>query len=147
MKYYEKPIVLANEELAEGVYAASGGNCWEPSIFSVQDYVDGKHVFEVHNSHTTSVEHISAGYTVQITCSAPVTSASAENNWACSISGNVVTVTRTSHANGYKSGDETSFKVWIGTGDEATTKSLTATITCTNCDWQVNVQGNGANGN
>ena len=76
MKYYEKPIVLANEELAEGVYAASGGNCWAPTITSVQDYVDGKHVFEVGNSHSTDVEHISESYTIEITCSAPVTVAS-----------------------------------------------------------------------
>lgn len=145
MKYYEKPIVLANEELAEGVYAASGGNCWAPTITSVQDYVDGKHVFEVGNSHSTDVEHISESYTIEITCSAPVTVASVENDWPCSFSGNVVTVTRTSHANGYKSGDVTTFKVWIGTGDEATTRSLTATITCTDCGKLVNVQGNGGN--
>lgn len=28
MKKYEKPIVMINEDLAEGVYAASGDGCW-----------------------------------------------------------------------------------------------------------------------
>lgn len=28
MKNYEKPVVLANNEMSEGVYAASGSTCW-----------------------------------------------------------------------------------------------------------------------
>lgn len=28
MKNYERPIVMINEDLAEGVYAASGDGCW-----------------------------------------------------------------------------------------------------------------------
>lgn len=28
MKNYERPIVMINEDLAEGVYAASGADCW-----------------------------------------------------------------------------------------------------------------------
>lgn len=138
---YEKPVVLVNEELAEGVYAASGATCWTPSIKSTQDYVDGYHIFEVGNVHSTDVEHISAGYTVRISCSSVVNKAYAENNWACNISGKDVDVTRTLHANAYKSGDNTTFKVWIGTGDEATTKALTASVTSIDCDKQVNVQG------
>lgn len=137
---YERPVALANEDVAEGVYAASG-NCWTPSIKETQDYVNGYKVFEVGNVHSAEVEHISLGYTVEITCSVPVTQAYAENGWACSVNGQTVTVTRSSHANAYKSGDVTTFKVWIGAADETTTKALTATIRCTDCDKTVNVQG------
>lgn len=140
MKNYQKPIILANEDVAEGVYTASG-NCWTPEIKSTQDWNGEYNVFEVHNSHSVDVEHISLGYTVVITCSSPVTGAYAENGWTCSVNGMEVTVTRTSHANAYRSGDETSFKVWIKAADEATTRALTASIKCTNCDKTVNVQG------
>lgn len=148
MKNYEKPVVLANEDVAEGVYAASGGNCWTPTILSSQDWNGSHHVFEVHNSHSASVEHISLAYTVVISFSAPITDAYAENNWPCSCNGSDVTVTRTSHANAYQSGDETSFKVFVKAADEGTTKALTANgITCINCEKTVNVQGGGADGN
>ena len=32
MKNYEKPVLLVNEELAEGVYAASGSIHWNLSV-------------------------------------------------------------------------------------------------------------------
>lgn len=56
MKKYEKPIVMVNEELAEGVYAASG--CWtasgggtQTSVTARTDFrfqIDGAHKNEAH---------------------------------------------------------------------------------------------------
>lgn len=39
MKNYEKPMVIINEELAEGVYAASG--CWSISTSRIEDKGSG----------------------------------------------------------------------------------------------------------
>lgn len=144
MMNYEKPLVLANEDVAEGVYAASGAICWTTGAVSTQDYVDGNHIFEISAQHTTMVEHISNALTVELSFNYPITSAYSENDWTCSVNGSKVTVTRPSHANAYKSGDSVTFKVWVGTGDEATTKALTCSATPVNCDMAVNVQGNGA---
>ena len=37
MKKYEKPVVMVNEELAEGVYAASGASCYLVNGFGCQN--------------------------------------------------------------------------------------------------------------
>ena len=37
MKKYEKPVVMINEELAEGVYAASGATCYLVNSFGCQN--------------------------------------------------------------------------------------------------------------
>lgn len=56
MKRYEKPVVMINEELAEGVYAASG--CWtaggtgkQTRVSSRDDFrfqINGSHISEAH---------------------------------------------------------------------------------------------------
>lgn len=61
MKKYEKPVVVINEEIAEGVYAASGAmtvGCWtatgagrQESVTARTDWrfqVDGYHIDEAH---------------------------------------------------------------------------------------------------
>lgn len=60
MNKYVKPVVLANEEMAEGVYAASG--CWTATWNSHQTkdtgrgsfifQIDGAHIAEAHNPNT-----------------------------------------------------------------------------------------------
>lgn len=146
MKEYVSPIILANEELAEGVYAASGdADCWTVDAYSVQDFDGAYHVFEVHCVHSDTVEHISSATTVVLTFNYPVTNARSE--FDASVSGNTVTVVRTLLADSYKSGDNMTYKVWAQAADEATTKALSvsgATITCTKA---VNVQGLGGEGN
>ncbi len=144
MSNYEKPVILVNEELAEGVYAASG-NCWSASAKSVQDWNGSHHVFEISLTHSTAVEHISKGATIELSFNSAITDAYSE--FPASFSGNQVTVIRNSHANAYNSGDNATFKVWVKAADEATTKSLSA-VGCRalSCDWTVNVQGGGANG-
>ena len=37
MKKYERPVVLVNEELAEGVYAASGATCYQVTGYGCQN--------------------------------------------------------------------------------------------------------------
>lgn len=150
MKNYEKPVVLANEELAEGVYAASGvssADCWSIDAYSVQDWNGQHHVFEVRIVHSDQVQHISTQSTAVLTFNNTVTDAYTEGNCQASFSGNTVTVVRTLHANAYQSGDNATYKVWVKAADEATTKGLTITgKSISDTGITVNVQGNGANG-
>lgn len=149
MKTYERPIVLVNEELAEGVYAASGAgsaDCWTIDPYSVQDWNGSHHVFEVKIVHSDTVEHISTASTSVLTFNSSVSDAYSEGNCSATYSGNTVTVVRTLHANAYKSGDVATYKVWVKAADEATTKALTCTGATISCTKTVNVQGGGANG-
>ena len=143
MKNYVKPVVLDNEEVFEGVYAASGDvssmDCWTIEPVSVQDWDGNSHVFEIRCVHSNAVEHISGATTVTLTFSNTLTSARSE--FECSFSGSVVTVTRTLLADDYKSGDTMTYKVWVSTGDEATTKAIACTGVTITCKHETNVQG------
>lgn len=143
MKNYEKPVVLANEESSEGVYAASGGmsesDCWTVEARSVQDWNGSHNVFEVHGVHSNQFKHISTETVVTLTFSAGLSDAYSE--FPCTFSGNTVVVTRTLHANGYESGDQFTYKVWVSTGDQATTKAIACTGASIRGTKDYNVQG------
>ena len=143
MSTYEKPMVMVNEELAEGVYAASGSNCWSGGVSSVQDWNGSHHVFEVQIQHSSGVEHTASSVSVSLSFSASVEGYSEGGG---SFSGSNVTVSRGGHANGYKSGDDVTFKVWAKAADEASTKALSCSVTGFSCASEINVQGGGANG-
>ena len=61
MKTYEKPIIISSEIFSEGVYMASGSDCYSVTVSMIQspetgrgDYrfkLDGKH--HANDSHTT----------------------------------------------------------------------------------------------
>ncbi len=143
MKAYVKPVVLAAEELSEGIYTASGEDittdCWTVDAVDVQDWNGSHHVFEVRCRHSTSVEHISSSTLVTLTFSSPVTDAYSE--FTCNYSGNTVTIERELHANVYKSGDNMTYKVWVKAADEPTTKSISCTQKVISCTHKANVQG------
>lgn len=146
MKGYEKPVAIVNDEISEGIYADSGSaDCWTVEAPSVQDWNGSHHVFQVHIVHSNSVEHISSASTVTLTFSNTLTDAYSE--FESSFSGNTVTITRTLHANAYKSGDDATYKVWVKAADEASTKALTVTGATISCTKTVNVQGKGGDGN
>lgn len=148
MKTYEKPVVLANEELAEGVYAASGTGtpeCWTIDVVSVQKWTGVAQNFEVRCVHSSDVEHISDATTITVTFS----SALDESSYAefpSTVSGNTITVTRTLLADAYKSGDNMTFKIWaVASGkDQAATEALYVTDKTIRCTKVINVQGGGA---
>ena len=148
MKDYEKPVVIINDEISEGVYAASGdevADCWTVDPVSVQDWNGSHHVFEVRCVHSTAVEHISSKSTVTLTFNNPLTDAYSE--FPCTYSGTTVTIERELHANAYKSGDTMTYKVWVKAEDEARTKSISCIGSSISCTKTVNVQGGGADGN
>ena len=64
MKNYEKPVLLVNEELAEGVYAASGSIHWNLSV-STEGGVGNIHEAVV--SNTTGVVDDTETKTVTVT--------------------------------------------------------------------------------
>lgn len=139
---YEKPVLSIIDDSAENIYMASGdggGNCWNVSGEPVQSWDGSSKVFEIRASHSREVEHISTGVNYVITFSAPL--ATARSEFSCSVSGNKVYVNRESHANGYKSGDTVTFKVWASTGDQATTEALAITGITWSCSHATNVQG------
>lgn len=140
---YEKPIIFVNEELSEGVYAASGSidssDCWTINPVSVQDWNGSHHVFEIYCIHSDTVEHISSATTVTLTFDRPVTDAYSE--FPCTFSWNTVTITMELHANAYKSGDMMAYKVWVQCSDEVDTRSVNCTSAVISCNKTVNVQG------
>lgn len=141
---YNKPMIISNEDMAEGVYVASGSAiCWSGYAQSVQDWNGSHHVFELRIQHSTEVVHISQGVTIKMPISGgTVIGCYTENNWPCSVEGNTITVTRPQHANAYNSGDTVTFKVWVQAVDEATTKALSCgALTFVSCDKVPNVQG------
>ena len=142
MKNYVKPIVLLNDELAEGVYAASGAgettsDCWTVDVYRDQSDAGGYSTFRVSATHSTDVVHISTKTVVTVVFSDTVTSAQYEG-FNVSVSGNTVTLTRESHANAYNSGDNFNslLKIWSPT--YSTIEVVSAGISCTHA---VNVQG------
>ena len=146
MKTYEKPLVLENEDLAEGVFAASGADesstdCWTVGGRSVQAWNGAWNVFEMSAVHSTGVTHITTQVTFTYTFSQPIVSAEAEAGFATSVSGNTVTVVRDLHANGYYSGDNVTFKLFVNCGDQALTESCALTGISYVCRHETNVQG------
>ncbi len=147
MNTYERPIIVASESLAEGVYMASGsgtsssGDCLTITVTDAQTWSGSAHVFEVHLTHSTTVTHISSTQTVTLTFSQPLSS----NSYAefpSTVSGNSITITRNLLADAYYSGDSITFKVWAisSTGDQATTEALAITNKSVSCTHSVNVQ-------
>ena len=74
MKNYEKPIIITNEEIAEGVYAASG-DCYTFKARIVQTPATGLpyYVIQIDGKHNALDGHHSNNRTVKITFNQPVT--------------------------------------------------------------------------
>lgn len=167
MKNYVKPVVLENDEIFEGVYAASGafddvpegenppagenvvvddGDCWTVTVVpEVRADLDGGSGgyknFRVQAIHPDTVAHISTASKVVITFSSDITAVVWEHGESsCDFDGNTVTITREYHANAYYSGDQYNSLLKVRAETDELTLALTcdATITCTKIP---NVQG------
>ncbi|MCQ2539981.1 MAG: hypothetical protein MJ114_05975 [Acetatifactor sp.] len=142
MKNYMKPMVVANDELAEGVYLASG-DCWTVSCRKDQNDAGGYCTFRIQCNHNTNQQHISKATTVTLVFDQPITGAEYEG-FQVSVSGNVVTCYREQLGDSYLSGDNFNSLVKIWCDGFETVQCTNASIVCTKT---VNVQGNGADGN
>lgn len=145
MKSYVKPMVVANDVLAESVYMASGdGDCWTISVRKDQDNAGGYATFRVQADHHKNLQHISKATTIVVQFNQPVTAAQYEG-FTITVSGNTITGYREQLGDSYLSGDNFNslLKIWTD-GAPETLQCTGATITCSKT---VNVQGNGADGN
>jgi len=141
MKNYEKPVVMVNEGLAEGVYAASG-DCWTISCTKTQPWNNMWTMFEAGMVHSTGLEHISNTCRMVFEFTEEVGDAYISVPGTCTVSGKTVIVQRDSHANAYKSGDLVTFAL----GVKAAVNPESGSIECersyaTYCDKADNVQG------
>lgn len=89
MKNYEKPVVLVNEELAEGVYAASG-DCWTASVKSFRQVGDSNEYWvDMLFCHNGEEGHSNVTFTA--TFNQDVSLGCFNGNGSASASGNTVT--------------------------------------------------------
>ena len=106
MKNYERPVVVINDDLAEGVYAASGATCYTVSGFGCQDpYAIADTSLNAWTVHVDGVHndpgHHSLYREVTVVFNYPVTVHSKESNTTV-ISGdgtNTITVSLNHHNN------------------------------------------------
>lgn len=96
MSNYEKPVVMVNEELAEGVYAASGAvsTCWSMEWDKKENYDGTWQNFRFQIRHIDT-DHAKTGdnIVVVLNFSGQVTEAQSNDVAGVSCSGNTVTIT------------------------------------------------------
>lgn len=135
MKKYEKPMVLVNDELAEGVYAASG--CMETDI-KVTSTSNQDREFRVYFKHT-SADHGNEGRATTITFNKPVEIVNIDSVTSYSGSGtSVITVVR-SGSGQYQNGNSNwgcDFFIKVKTTDGTDPSTITATATATDAGYQ-----------
>lgn len=149
MKKYLKPMVEINEDMAEGVYAASGagygaGGCW--TITKVEKQSGGGHErnFQIDMHHDFGAQHISLASVVEIEFNYPISNARIDDQGEVTWSGNKVTIKRELHGNAYQAGDLVTYKVHVTTAAASMLDALAAVRWAVDsCDKTVNVQGNG----
>ena len=146
MKNYERPVVLQYEDLAEGIYAASGvaeidyandTECWSMDITKDQKDAGGYSTFRISATHPGTVEHISERTVITVVFSRPVSNVQFEG-FDVQVSGATATLTRVSHGNSYQSGDQFNSLMQVWSDDLENLTVVSSTIACTH---QVNVQG------
>ena len=154
MKNYESPVVLNYEDLAEGVYAASGtpedaaaadaalgvdkkDECWTVTVEKVQVIAhEGLAKFRVKGNHRGTV-HISTKSTVTVVFNRTVDSAYFDAG-TTSVNGATVVIERESHANAYGVADNYDCNLEIHCDDPETLAVVSSSIVCTKAP---NVQG------
>ncbi len=91
MKIYERPIVLANEELAEGVYAASGaaagGDCYTVTANIHQTPEGGREDYRIQVNAQHNATHHSTAQELTISFNQPVNYSFCNGNGASLKSG------------------------------------------------------------
>lgn len=133
MKKYEKPIVLENQEMSEGVYAASGvsSDCWQIiSIVATDNIVqsDSSREFQIDAIHYNSSDNHYADVILTIEFSQTITSATSTSGLVTSVSGNTVVLSRTFETN--NNGEKWGFALRVVCDSPETVMYNNAYITC-----------------
>lgn len=150
MKNYESPMIIPCEDLAEGIYAASGAienpngidydndiECWTMNITRDQKDAGGYSTFRINAVHPVSVAHISERTVITIVFSRPVTNVQFEG-FDVQVNGATATLTRNSHGNSYQSGDQFNSLMQVWCDDLDALQIISSTIACKHA---ANVQG------
>jgi hypothetical protein len=99
MESYVKPMILPNEEVAEGVFAASG-SCYTASGYIAQFPQDGgagRYVCQLNGTHSS--EHTNDAQTVTVTFNQPVTYLSSAGTYISGSGTNTIQLGYTYHQN------------------------------------------------
>ncbi len=101
MKNYVKPVVLANEELAEGVYAASG-DCYTVTGYIHQTNEQGRHDYRVqfNGVHAAADGHHSGEQVLTISFNMPVVYKSSNGTCIGGSGSNTISIKYNYHNNG-----------------------------------------------
>lgn len=104
MKLYEKPIVLLNEDLAEGVYAASGGgdDCYTVTAYIHQQPETGRGDFriQVNGKHEADDGHHSGKQILVLSFNQPVEYSSSNGTLTSGDGTSSIRITYNYHNNG-----------------------------------------------
>lgn len=136
MKNYEKPIVMINEDMAEGVYAASG-DCYTFTADIMQGpdrpaYYDN-YVIQINGTHNATDGHHSGVRTVKIVFNQDVTYLSS-NAESCTGSGSkTLYLTYTQYNGSYHNNEGGNIGLGNLNVDSAHGLAITG-VTCTYCN-------------
>jgi len=100
---YKKPMILANEELAEGIYAASGSTCYTCSASITQRPEGGRqnYVIRVNGRHNASDGHTSSSQTLVLVFNQAVTYVSSNGSYVSGNGTNTLTINYSYWNNAY----------------------------------------------
>ncbi len=107
MKNYEKPIVLVNEELAEGVYAASGyngGDCYSITAEIKQTPEEGRDSYTIQCNADHLAEHHGTSQMMTISFNQPVTYVWSNGSLHSGDGTATLEIVFSYHNNGYETG-------------------------------------------
>lgn len=115
MKNYEKPVILANEELAEGVYAASGAG--SVSVSSVELTAPGSEWYPV-NTYKVTVTNMGSEGTADWSVSIPVVSGTVKevgtySGWFANVSYNGSSIVITPSGGEFAGGSSTEVQITV----------------------------------
>lgn len=122
MDNYEKPTILANEEIAEGVYTASGADCYTVTAYIHQSPEEGRgdYRIQVDGIHAAEDNHHSGKQTLVLSFNQPVVYSWSNGTLAGGDGTASISIDYTYHNNGYDN---------IGLGDVIVTADAGLAVT------------------
>ena len=99
MVKYEKPTVLVNEEVSEGVYTDSGKGCYTVTASLHQDNQVGRHDYRIQVNGKHDADHTCEHQLLTISFNQPVTYKSSTGTLEGSGTGTTLTIAYSYHNN------------------------------------------------
>ena len=99
MEKYSKPMVIVDQGLAEGVYAASGTGCYTVTAKIHQTPQTGRGDYRIQVNGQHHADHTKEAQTLTISFNQPVTYSSSNGTLAGATTGTTLTINYTYHQN------------------------------------------------